>query len=408
MLSSMSKPWLPSTRITRLASLLILVLAFVNFLFLIRAWQSGAWIFNQDGQIIPADFVSFWSTGRMLKTVSAADIYDWSLHHIAEVEVLGPGHTARLPWLNPPIFLLAVAPLAMMPYMAAFLSWIGVTFLAYAAMLRAVLPAMPLWGAMAGALAFPAVLWTIFVGQNGLLTGALVGGTLALLDRHPLVAGFLLGLLTYKPQFGILFPIILLVTARWKVFASASATTLALSALAALLFGTEVWEAFWNSLSQTQEAILTEGKMGLYKLQSFYGAVLWLTGNLEMAWSAQALATLLVLAGLIWVWRGPTSMEVRSAAMGLAVLLATPYVLIYDLPVLAIPLAFLLRAGLQRGFPSFEPFLMLLVCTVVFAFPFFKAPLGLVACCLVAVMILSRVWSERAKAQHRASLQAIS
>lgn len=233
MLGSMSKPWRLSARIARLASAFILILAFVNMMFLIRAWQSGTWIFSLDDKVIPADFVSFWSTGRMLKTGPAADVYDWSLHHIAEVEVLGSGHTARLPWLNPPVFLLAVAPLAMMPYMAAFLSWIAVTFLAYVAMLRAVLPALPLWGVAAGALSFPAVLWTIFVGQNGLLTGALVGGTLVLLDRRPLWAGILLGLLTYKPQFGILFPIILLVTARWKVFASASAAGLVACCLVA-------------------------------------------------------------------------------------------------------------------------------------------------------------------------------
>ena len=56
------------------------------------------------------------------------------------------------------------------------------------------------------ALGFPAALWNVTAGQNGFLTAALIGGTLGLLERRPALAGVCLGLLTYKPQFGLLFP----------------------------------------------------------------------------------------------------------------------------------------------------------------------------------------------------------
>ena len=55
----------------------------------------------------------------------------------------------------------------------------------------------PLWLQLA--LAFPAVLVNIGHGQNGLLTAPLIGGALAVLDRRPIVAGILIGLLAYKP-----------------------------------------------------------------------------------------------------------------------------------------------------------------------------------------------------------------
>lgn len=52
-------------------------------------------------------------------------------------------------------------------------------------------------------------------GQNSFLTAALLGGSLLLLDKRPIVAGVLIGLLSYKPQFGLLIPLVLVATGRW-------------------------------------------------------------------------------------------------------------------------------------------------------------------------------------------------
>ena len=60
------------------------------------------------------------------------------------------------------------------------------------------------------ALGSPAVLWNVSAGQNGFLTAALIGGMLSLMQKQPLLAGVCLGLLSYKPQFGLLFPIALI------------------------------------------------------------------------------------------------------------------------------------------------------------------------------------------------------
>jgi hypothetical protein len=54
------------------------------------------------------------------------------------------------------------------------------------------------------AAAFPAVFVNIGHGQNGFLTAALLGSALLSLDRRPWLAGALIGLLAYKPQFGVL------------------------------------------------------------------------------------------------------------------------------------------------------------------------------------------------------------
>ena len=59
------------------------------------------------------------------------------------------------------------------------------------------------------ALAFPAVFVNLGHGHNGFLTAALIGFALLWLDRRPVVAGILFGLLAYKPQFGLMIPLVL-------------------------------------------------------------------------------------------------------------------------------------------------------------------------------------------------------
>ncbi|WP_163332008.1 glycosyltransferase 87 family protein, partial [Klebsiella aerogenes] len=86
------------------------------------------------------------------------------------------------------------------PYAAAFALWSGLSFLPYLIVIR-LLVGRP-FGWMVG-IGFPTALFNGLVGQNGFLTTALFGGTLQLLPLRPVLAGVCLGLLTYKPQYGI-------------------------------------------------------------------------------------------------------------------------------------------------------------------------------------------------------------
>jgi alpha-1,2-mannosyltransferase len=66
------------------------------------------------------------------------------------------------------------------------------------------------------------------------------------------------------------------------------------------------------------------------------------------------LTALAVAAALFWLqrrdYRGPS----EAAALIAATLLASPFLLDYDLTLLAFPLVFLARQGLERGFAPFE------------------------------------------------------
>src|SRR6202042_1202111 len=123
---------------------------------------------------------------------------------------------------------------ATLPYLIAAMIWLLTTLATYAAAIAGIL------GLRTGilfALGFPAALWNVTAGQNGFLTAALIGGTLGLLQRRPALAGICLGLLTYKPQFGLLFPLVLIADRQWRTIASAAITAIALAVLSWLVFG---------------------------------------------------------------------------------------------------------------------------------------------------------------------------
>jgi len=72
------------------------------------------------------------------------------------------------------------------------------------------------------------------------------------------------------------------------------------------------------------------------------------------AYAVQIALALLLATGLAWLWHSDAAFELKAAGLATASLLATPYVLDYDLVVLAVAIAFFARHGLSRGFRDFE------------------------------------------------------
>jgi arabinofuranan 3-O-arabinosyltransferase len=344
----------------------------------------GYWLFDADGQAIDYDFVNVWAAGSLTLAGMPALAYDWTAHRAVEVMAIGRDFGSYYGWHYPPPFLAIAAALATLPYAAAMLAWLAVTLPAYLAAVRAIMGER--LAIMLGC-AFPGVIWNITAGQNGFLTAALIGGMLVNLDRAPLIAGAFLGLLTYKPQFGILFPVVLACDGRWRVIAAATATAAAMAAASLAAFGSESWRAFFEWMPITSAAVFADGRAGLNKLQSLFGVVRWLGGSMTAAWIAQGLLIAGATAALVALSRRRIDREVKAAALAVAALLATPYLYIYDFPVLAIPLAFLLRLGLREGFLRGELFAIALACALVLIFPFVAVPTGFAAAVIVAALV---------------------
>jgi alpha-1,2-mannosyltransferase len=331
-------PWLTKDRVRAYATLLVLALAAIS------GWAlTGHGISDPANRPIGTDFTSFWTVSWALLNGHEHAVYSpEALAGLERAVVEGESGTF-FAWQYPPIALLIVYPLAFLPYFYSLALWLAVGTASYLSALWCILPRpLTLWAGFA----YPAVMVTFSHGQNALLATGLLGWGLLLLPRWPVAAGVLFAILGFKPQISLLIPVALIAGGQWRAIIAAGLTFLGLSTATILLFGTSVWAEFLDGLPLTGE-ILDAGLVPYYKMQSVFAAVRLLGGNPTAAWVVQALATIAVATILIWSWRHSTTWLMKNAALAAAIPLATPFFLDYDLMVVALAMAWLVRAQQQ-------------------------------------------------------------
>jgi alpha-1,2-mannosyltransferase len=366
-----SGSWLTRERVWLVA--FALLAAFVLGTGLLIATSNG--LNDRFGRPLGTDFSNVYAAGTYVLDGEPSAPFDPPRQFAREQAIFGQA-TQFYGWHYPPFFLALAALLAAMPYWLALIVWQGVTLVLYLLAMRAVLIPAPFAGAAGArnaarvppspfrhgieslwlllALAFPAVFINLGQAHNGFLTAALIGAALTQLDRRPLVAGVLIGLLAYKPQFGLLVPLVLAVSGRWRVFVSA-AVTLALMTLAVTFaFGADVWSAFLATGKFTRTVVLEQGGTGWYKIQSVFSWVRMWGGGIALAYAVQAAVTVAIAAALFWLWRSRAAYPLKAAALLIGTLLATPYSLDYDLMLLAPAIGYLAYDGFARGFGAYE------------------------------------------------------
>src|ERR1700730_1140655 len=229
------------------------------------------------------DFLNTWMGGRSTFSGGPAAWFDVRVYNDALREMLGTAYQEHY-WSYPPHLMLFIWPLGLMPYLPAYVAWCVVGIALYLFACSAAIPRRRmLFLAVA-----PGVAVCIFFGQNGFYTAALLIGGLLSLDRRPVLAGLLFGILTIKPQLGLLLPIILLLERRWLTIASAAATVTFLFVANAMLFGLDVWLDYWHKIVP-QQMWLTENAGGLMfsLVSSLFFAARLLHLPLGVAWAIQ-------------------------------------------------------------------------------------------------------------------------
>jgi len=369
----------------------------INATFFPAAYFSHGWIYEASGRGIPTDFVNVWAAGKLVLEGHPALAYDWDIQKQVELALLKQDFPGYFAWHYPPPFLFVAAMLAQFPYAVAFIGWVSVSILPYLAVMRAIV-GRP-FGLLLG-IGFPLVLSNTLVGQNGFLTAALIGGTLYLVPTRKVLSGICLGLLTYKPQYGFLFPIALIAASEWTVFVTAGATAVVLAFVSWLAFGTESWQAFFHWMPTFSQAFLVEGKATWWKLQSLYSLVRYLGGTEQLAWIFQWVLTAAVATTLVAMWRSNLRYSLKAAALAVGTLLTTPYLFTYDMMVLAIPVAYLVRLGLAHGFRPYELPALACAAALILVFILLGFPVGFAVILTVGSLILRRAgsWWRRAPA----------
>jgi hypothetical protein len=297
---------------------------------------------DPSGSPLFYDFSAFYQAGAFADAGHPLAAYDDNAMVAAEHAAF-PGMTPRLPWNYPPSFQLALMPLAAMPYVTAWLVWTGLILGAYALMTMKLARTDHRWLLLLA----PAVAINVLMGQNGLLSTALLGAGVLMLERRPILGGLVLGLLTYKPHFAVLVPVVLLFGREWRAFAASAVSALATSAASALVLGVQPWLAFIQRAMHPMSVFSTSSSTA-----SSVPSVMIMAQSLGLNAQVGAVCHWLI-AGLasiavVWIWRRSKDGLVRAAALAAATLLVTPYLRLYDLALLALPIAAMLEPRIGK------------------------------------------------------------
>ena len=338
--------WHEGERATVIGGVILSALALVCYIGIVHAAWNFATLTTPEHRPLAPDFANYWSAAKLARSGKAAAAYDLDRLYQVEQKVFGTHSRYGSGWYYPPTFLLAVLPSGWLPYLPALLIWLTVTFLLYSLVWSRLCThpiLIPLF------LLFPAMFHNFLIGQNGYLTGALLGGGLLLLDGWPLAAGCLFGLLTYKPHLVILVFPALMLARRWKALSAAVATSLLLILISVAVFGYQLWFTYFQAMALPMREV-EMGSAPWRIMPTFFVAVRAAGGGVSAAYLIQGVVMLAVAAGVAWVWRNPAApLASRGTVLILGILLFTPYEFDYDLAILALALGWLWEEGRRCG-----------------------------------------------------------
>jgi Glycosyltransferase family 87 len=351
------------------------------------AWRlvHGQWIFLADGRLRCVDFGWMWLSGRFAVSGNSAQIFDYSTFSAAQTALFGHDNCPFLtPYVYPPTYLFMTYFLGFMPYFTAFGAWVLATLFLYG---TAVYTIIPRRAAVIAAMSPFFVAVNADFGHNGLISAALVGFSLAFLERRPWLSGIFMGLLSYKPHIGVLFPLALLASRNWRALASATMASVVLAIAAAFAFGSEGWPSFLHTLLNRQSTLSPDPAVPL-ALHSVFGLLGWVEASAPVSWVGQILVAAIVALTVCAVWAKRIPFSLKAAVLCIGSTMIPPYILFYDLCILSIAVAFLVRDGLARGFLPGERTVILICFAALFLV---QVPIGPVVCATLFFLAARRI-----------------
>lgn len=311
-------------------------------LFLLGVWAQGLRLFlylrHGLGFADPfcttgyCDYGMFWLAGIFAQHGQAALLYDHARYAALAAQLL-PYKTGWWPFVYPPTILLPAWIISALPLAAGYYLISLVLLLASIALLRRA--SIPLWCIFAGLISFPAM-WNLYLGQFGLLCGALLVFGLARLWTRPVLGGGALSLLAVKPQYALLVPVAVLAARQWRAVAAGALGVVALLGLGWALGGAAMFTAYLGPGRAAMQALLT-APPSAQGYQAMGSSVFWLLRGLHFGTSAAYAGQGLVSAACtLLVWQCWRQGETPLAATVFCTLLASPYGFTDDLAIYAV------------------------------------------------------------------------
>ena len=294
---------------------------------------------DREGQLKGADFLHFYVLGNIARMHDGSMLYDAPRQAALAQQAINqePGES-YLPVYGPQ-FSLIFRPLAGLPYGWAAAAWMLASALTCAICCWLVLRVCPHLRddratVLILAAAFPGFFFMVASGQNSAL--ALIAFTAAFFcfrAERLFLAGMALGLLAYKPQFGVMAAVVFVLTLEWRVIAGALMTGAGQLAVGALYYGRAALDTYFKGLTQiNQNASALEPHIDrMHSLDAFWRLLVpWP----RVAFALYAATALVVVVVTVWCWKTKTPLQLRYAVFLLGTALVNPHLTDYDLVML--------------------------------------------------------------------------
>lgn len=339
-------------------------------------------------RVLFPDFLVFWAAAHAWVEGKLALVYridPFTEYQNALYPDRFPNVVHFRPFFYPPIWLLMLLPLGAIAVGKAY----GLFMAGTAALATALEGRRDGWGWLA-IVTSPAAVWTVLAGQNTFLSIALFYGGFGLLERSPIAAGILLGLLCYKPQIWVLVPLALLAGRRWRAFAWMTGTVALLCLASWAVFGTGFWLAFLDAAREAASPrVVNEMFERIFMHMTTLLAAARIVG-LPPAVSSlvQIAGALLAIAAVIFAFSRKGQSDARIAVLATATFLVSPYTLNYDLLLLMPAAVMMFRRALFQGFFPVERIILLLLWLI----PTFGMILNRLELPIMPLLILAFGW----------------
>jgi len=326
-------------------------------------------------KVVTGDYLAF-LTGANVLAENGGALYDLKTQLAVQARIVGMPLASWQPYVNPPLFALLLRPVVRLSFVQGFYLYTAV------AIAVAVLGAFALVGVARSlargrleavtvillALGFHPIARTMLGGQNTVFTFALATGALwALQTGRPIVAGALVGLLSYKPQYVPLFFAALVLARAWPAVIAAVVGFVAHYVAGAALIGAD-WPLRLMATMRPYRVMEAANVATHFSLMPFFEYAI---GGRVGTLLALACAVGVLIALVRYAPRvrpGDADFPLTWVMLLVGAMLLSPHLQYYDFGVLVLPVVVGLDTTVRRG-SGVGLWLRLAIAAVYVAYP---------------------------------------
>lgn len=324
-----------------------------------------AWVaFRKGGDwsdLLPCDFIYFYSVGRIAHEYPLSRLYEYSLLLKTTDEIFPLKGYIWGPSPYPPFVALFFSLFARISFLSAYLLWMATSLVLYtvgiAVTVKGIFLKQPLKTSLVFCFAlgfYPFFICTLKNGQLSALAFFSVAMAIALeRDSKPFASGLVLSILAYKPTLLLLIFPMLILTRRFRAFWGFIAGGAALLLITTSIAGFDIWRIYYlHSLGFVGQFIESQGQytLQLWEYVDFHSFSYAVPGGRSVVALAllSGLSIVIALALAASLWRSaratPPVQDLAWAATITWTLLLNLYVPVWDSTLCVIAILLTLRA----------------------------------------------------------------